>query len=152
MESLEVTCYGGDVTVERFYGYEHTDDSAAYVYEYTGSKPTGTTDPTGSATYAPGDTVGWVRWDTGRTNEKGRKVYLRKYFHGIPIVGSEAAGADTLAGAWTAAAATYGAAVLAGSGDWPGLADPQGNAPTGAVEVATYASIRQLRRRGPRPH
>ena len=104
--------------------------------------------PSGSF-LAPGDAAMWIRWKTARTNTHGKPIYLRKYYHGA-IVTPAGGDGDTIESTQHAALNTLGTALNGVSGDWPGIAGPDGVAP-GARAVSPYVTTRTLRRRGRRP-
>lgn len=109
----------------------------------------------GTATYttgsylAPGDAAMWIRWKTARTNTNGKAIYLRKYFHGV-IVSPAGGDGDSVQSGQYSALLALGASLNGTSGDWPGIAGPDGVAP-GAHTASPYATTRTLRRRGRRP-
>lgn len=150
--TLEKACLLDNVTYARAYGYEDTDNDAAYVKDWVldGSAPVGGIAII-SQTIASGDVAAWVRWKTNYNNSKGKPVYLRKYFHSIAILAGYDDNYDKINAAQGTALATFGTAVNDVSGDWPGLADPHGNAP-GASAASVYLTTRTLKRRGKRPH
>jgi hypothetical protein len=131
------------VKINRIYGYHDTDDDAAYVQLYTSSN-VGTLSA-GVSIPTPGDDAVWVRWDTERTNSRGKRVYLRKYFH--PALTTGPPNQDV---AWTTqrtALETF--ANNATSTGWNGkhLAGPDGLVPGGGVASSTYITTRTLKRR-----
>lgn len=142
------------VKIVRAYGYNTTDPhhAADYVYETAdhGGVLTGDLN-TSIADVAPGDAASWVRWKTGRTNTHGKPIYLRKYFHSAILSGESDDDQDTLDSTYKADLAAFGATVLAASGDWPGLAGPDGVAPPGPIVASTFVTTRTLKRRGKRP-
>jgi hypothetical protein len=140
------------VTLVRAYGYDDTDHDAVYTvadpddpFPLTGAYSTSTKD------VAPGDAAAWIRWKTGRTNTHGKPVYLRKYFHSVVLAGEADDDQDSIESGFGTGLSVIGASLLAGSGDWPGLADKNGDAPAGPVAVSTFVTTRTLKRRGPRP-
>lgn len=136
------------VTVVRGYGYHNTDNDSFNTYELP-TPLAGTLSPS-LGVYSPGDDAGWVRWNTERTNTRGRLVYLRKYFHPIQNDGTAGNVDLTLAG-WRTAVKTF-ADNATGTG-WNGkhLAGPDGNVPGGGTLASTYITTRTLHRRGRRP-
>lgn len=143
---------GYQTKIVRFYCYEDTDDDSVYTYEladWSGTLTGALTKTTGDD-WTPGDTAAWVRWKTARTNTHGKPIYLRKYFHGVFVTPAGDEG-DALATNWKTALETFGAAVNSTSGDWPGIAGPDGVAP-GLVKASSYVTTRTLKRRGVRPH
>lgn len=139
--------------IVRAYGYADTDNDASFVYDIagTGTGVAGTASVLGSGTApAPGDDAAWVRWKTTYNNSKGKPVYLRKYYHGVYHL-TGAGDFDQLDDDLKDAMQTMADALEASSGDWPGIADPHGDAP-GANAVSAYVTTRTLKRRGARPH
>lgn len=93
----------------------------------------------------PGDAAVWVRWSTPDRSSRGKRIYCRKYFHGINANG------DALANSVRTSMVAYGAKMIDGS--LPGgfkLCGPQG-AVASAPVVAPFVSFRQLKRTGKRP-
>lgn len=150
--ALEKTLMVADVTYERAYCYENTDDDSVFTYDIAvaHSGTVGTVSLTTGESVAPGDAAAWVRWKTARTNTHGKPIYLRKYFHGVSLAAAGSSPADTLSAQWADAADTFKDAVNDVSGDWPGIAGPDGVAP-GAAARSTFVTTRTLRRRGKRP-
>ncbi len=139
------------VTIVRAYCYENLDGAHDSVYTYTladwaGNVPCTFAD-TGPMT--PGDAAMWLRFSTGRTTSHGKPIYLRKYYHS-PIT-QDPPEEDKLLATQKTALGTLGAALLASSGDWPGLVDLDGGALPGGYLASTYITTRTLKRRGRRP-
>jgi hypothetical protein len=131
-------------TIIRGYGYHDTDDNAFDTY--TLSSPVTGTRSLSSEVRCPGDAAWWIRWNTERTNSRGRTIYLRKYFH--PAYESTTLGLqDTVPSGLRTAAATF-ATNATGTG-WNGkhLAGPDGNVPGGGNFVSQYNTTRTLHRR-----
>lgn len=147
---LEKNCYDSSVHIVRAYGYDDTDHDAVYTHDYTalGTEIAGTLSTSGSARN-PGDAAVWVRWRTGRTNSKGKAIYLRKYFH---PAWSPAGTPDTVTGSQVSALNALGSGLMSGSltGGFQ-IADPAGNVPAGPATASTYVTTRTLKRRGKRP-
>jgi hypothetical protein len=97
----------------------------------------------------PGDTAFWCRWGTGRVNSQGKPIYLRKYFHGCLTNGPP--NQDELLTGQRTLAQTYAAAVRDSTGDWPGMAQPNGDPTDETYLTSTYLTTRTLKRRGRRP-
>lgn len=139
-------------SIVRAYCYEDTDDDSVFTIDGVseGWPLAGTATYTTGSYLAPGDSAMWVRWKTARTNSNGKPIYLRKYFHGV-IVTPAGGDGDTIQSAQKSALDTFGTAVNDVSGDWPGIAGPDGVAP-GTSKSSSYATTRTLKRRGVRPH
>jgi hypothetical protein len=147
---LEKTVLGTQVTIERAICYEDTDDPSVYSYDL--SAFAGTVDGTYNWGFLggipqEGGTSYMARWNTGRVSSKGRAIYLRKYWH--PAFGTSAA-PDAVEPDLLALVDTFAEDVMAASGDWPGLAGPDGVAPTGWL-AQTYTNYRDLRKGRRRP-
>lgn len=134
------------------YGYDHvptTGTSAVWSVDLTIS-PNVVVPGTyaGSATAMSGDTAGWIRWGLDRMNSRGKRVYLRKYFH---PAAADGAINDNLHSSWKTLAVAFGAAMDAGTLDGTRkITDRLGTATVGHA-VASYATTRTLKRRGKRP-
>ena len=87
------------------------------------------------------------RWDTGRRSSKGKPIYLRKYWH--PAM-NDPGSPDAVASALLSLTSSFASNVMSSSGDWPGLAGPDGVAPTGHLGQA-YTNYRDLRKGRRRP-
>lgn len=68
----------------RAYGYDSDDPNAHHVFSWDwtqpGPPPTGSFSGGGTLQMA-GDQAACVEWMTSRLNSRGKKIYLRKYFH-----------------------------------------------------------------------
>ncbi len=147
---LEKTALNNTVTILRFLCYTNTDNDSVYTYDLAafGGTVLGTYNYSAhSAEIQEGNTAYDIRWNTGRTNSKGKPIYLRKYFHpGI----SQFSTPDAIDSSLKTVCDTFAANVMSSSGDWPGLAGPDGVAPTG-YRTLPYLTTRTLKRRGRRP-
>jgi hypothetical protein len=150
--ALEKTVLPITTDIVRAYCYEDTDDDSVLTIDTgdAGLPVTGTATYTTGSYLAPGDAAAWVRWKTARVNTNGKAIYLRKYYHGV-IVSPAGGDGDTIQSAQASAYVALGTDLNDVSGDWPGIAGPDGVAP-GASSASTYATTRTLRRRGARPH
>jgi hypothetical protein len=100
-------------------------------------------------TLMPGDVAATTRWETGALNSRGRKIYLRKYWHGVQadpaqydqLWATQKAAFQTLAGKLTDGTGFGGDQVLAG---------PHG-VTAGAHVTSQWLTTRTLKRRGRRP-
>lgn len=134
-------------------GYTGETGAAVFTKDYTVSPNTpiaGTYAGT-SGILAPGDAAAWIRWWAGQTNERGKKIYLRKYFHQVALA---AGGGDTIEAAQKTAYGTLGALLVSGLTvtGYGGrtLCDKNGNAAT-SYNVPTYVTTRTLKRRSNSP-
>lgn len=150
---IEKLGMGACNTYLRAYCYEDTDDHAVFTYDYATAhgSVTGSLSPAGGTAFAPGDAAAWVRWKTARTNTNGNPIYLRKYYHGVAVTVGGGVAADDVASATLSALLTLGTDLVGATGDWPGIAGPDGVAP-GASTASTFITTRTLERRGKRPH
>jgi hypothetical protein len=88
-----------------------------------------------------------ARWNTGRITSKSKPIYLRKYWHpGI----SPGDVPDNVATELKTLVQAFAEDVMATSGDWPGLAGPDGEAPVGWLAMP-YVTARQLHKGRRRP-
>lgn len=141
---------GTQVTIESVLCYENTDDDSVYTYDLAafGGVVNGTYGPTESGyRWNEGSTAYMARWGTGRTTSKSKPIYLRKYYHPLCTASTDP---DLVITSLKNAVDDFAEAVMTASGDWPGLAGPDGNAPTGWLAMP-YGTNRDLKRRGRRP-
>lgn len=143
--------YGPGTKVVRAYGYEPGSNHANFVKDYEAAPNTpvaGSFVPGAGNAAAPGDAAATVRWDTGEYNARGKKIYCRKYFHGVHMDGGQNDHVDPLQlTAYTSFAAVVTSGFLPGSAKYCG---PQG-ANLGAHQADQYITTRTLKRRGKRP-
>lgn len=158
----EKQVYPSSVTVVRGYGY--ADNQGHF-----GPRPAGTeVSPSvwtrdlvaAAATVAgtlavtseircPGDAAVWVRWKTSRLN-KGKAIYLRKYFH--PAYAASAGAFDQIANAQRDALLLHAAKMWDGT-----FISGRKITAAGSTDVivganhSPYVTTRTLRRRGKRP-
>lgn len=135
----------------RAYGYEPGSDHANWMHDYdseAGAPPAGSLVFGASDHILPGDAAATVRWETGEWNSRGKKIYCRKYFHGVA---NGTGGADSLSAQQKTAMEGYAAVLI--SGFFPGSAKysgPQG-ANLSSPLVSPWITTRTLKRRGKRP-
>lgn len=149
----EKKVYTNNCRVTRGYGYDKVPvkgDHAVWSVDLRPSSTTvaGTLPITGGAEF-PGDSAAWVRWSLDRLNPYGKRVYLRKYFHG-GMVGA-AATRDTLTAGYVTALQAFGAYMMGGTitGSRK-VCDRLGNEPI-ATACSTFVTTRTLKRRSKRP-
>lgn len=153
VRDLEKPLLLNTVTFVDWYGYNpgsweakptHIDASGVFAPSTLGTLINGAGSP-----IAPGDAALWVRWDTGKFTSRGKRIYLRKYFHGVMLMNPT--NPDTINTNQTTPAAAYGAAMYSGSGliGTARLARDNGDLPV-AHSVSVYATTRTLKRRGKR--
>ena len=129
-----------------YLGYEAGNEYAVSIKNYLED---GTTKPTGTATESginvPGDLAAWVRWTTPDRTSRGKRIYLRKYFHEVKFSN------DAVDPTWRTNALAYGNKMI--SGTLPGgakICGPQGAVASSPV-VSSFITTRTLKRRGKRP-
>lgn len=138
-----------DVKFRGYLGYQAGNEHAVSIKDLLADGETqtaGQNPVTTPASAASGDVAFWVRWATPQRTSRGKRIYLRKYFHGIGH-NLDALQAETLA-----AANTYAAKMTDGS--LPGgfkVCGPQG-ATAGTAFVSPNVTTRTLKRRGKRPN
>lgn len=150
--TIEKPIYTSRTNVVRALCYEDYSPGHDSVYTYHladfGGVVPGTGSAGGGGVLCPGDDAVWAGWNTGEINSKGKPIWLRKYFHDAIADGTDH---DEVFGAQLGALSDYVTAVLASSGDWPGIAGPDGHVPDGGVRWSTNVTTRTLKRRGRRP-
>ena len=146
---LEKTAVSDVNSIVRFLCYANTDDDSVYTYDLTafGGAVPGTNTGGPSSYQSSGDVAYDIRWNTGRRTSTNKPIYLRKYLHGAY---HEAGDRDKLDSTMLANCQTFAGNVETTSGAWPGLAGPDGVAPTGYLTLP-YLTTRTLKRRGRRP-
>jgi hypothetical protein len=151
----EKTLYVADSVVVRAYGYDSDSDTATAVwsYDYLAAAATvpGTCATTGSHV-AAGDQAAWIRWPTGRLNSKGKPIYLRKYYHHVPVTNNTATGSDDVGDPWDTTAAAFGTKMRDGSFADSRVITARGHSDTPASsQHSVWVTTRTLKRRGKRP-
>lgn len=145
----EKTLYPGWHSVVAGYGYDSADDDRVAVWsvDLTVSPNTPVAGTFSSADgVAPGDCAMWVRWGLDRMNTKGKRVYLRKYFHGV----QHQAGGDLVSSAQKTAAVAFGEKLRDGSfASGRLITDALGTALVG-TGASTFVTTRTLKRRSKR--
>jgi hypothetical protein len=147
--ALEKDVLLSSVHIGRAICYEDTDDNSVYSYDLSafGGEVAGTIVAADEGGHVQeGGSSYQARWDTGRRSTKGKPIYLRKYWHPALDDGTP----DVLNSYVVGRVATFAEDVLAASGDWPGLAGPDHNAPVGHLAL-TYVGYRDLRKGRRRP-
>lgn len=134
----------------RAYGYVAGNDNSVAQIDYT-LPPNTVVSGTAALTAGyetPGDVAATVRWYTGALNSRGKKIYCRKYLHGVM---RHATVPDQLNAVNSVALATWAAKLI--DGTLPGTfryCGPQG-AVLSAPAVDPWLTTRTLKRRGKRP-
>lgn len=147
--AAEKTCYSTNISFVKAYGYNAgVNPSVAQIdYEALGAIVVGSGDAGISGVFTPGDIAATIRWNTPNFNPRGKRVYLRKYMHGVKAEGSDA---DKLSTTERPLLATFAAKLI--DGTLPGTfkyCGPQG-AVASVPEVNQYLTTRTLKRRGKR--
>lgn len=146
----EKTVVSSVVQFRALYGYNSVDPTATAIYSYrdiSGSPLVGTYAGV-AADRQSGDAAVWVRWGLDRFNTKGKRVYLRKYFH--PAYASSGS-YDTVAASWVTAGNAFGTKMRDGTFlDGRVVVDKLGTLSVGAL-ASPYITTRTLKRRGKRP-
>jgi hypothetical protein len=148
----EKTCYTSDVTVVAGYGYAGIPGSGDHsIWNVDMTLAPNTPVPgtlTGTGAKMAGDQAGWLRWGLDRFTAKGKRVYLRKYFHG----GYTSSGTyDDMHTGTRNAYLAFGLKLEDGSfAAGRKICDKDGNVPIGHA-ASTYITVRTLKRRGKRP-
>lgn len=130
-----------------YLGYQAGNEHAVSIKNYLED---GTTPVPGTATEwngdtIPGDVAVWVRWTTPDRTSRGKRIYLRKYFHEV------ASTDDVPISAFPPKALIYANKMI--DGTLPGgfkICGPQG-AVASNPKVSPYMTTRTLKRRGKRP-
>lgn len=144
--NAERTFLDGTTKFVGYLGYDAGNPHAVSIKNYNED---GTTKPTGAlsglATKAPGDMAVWVRWTTPERTSRGKRIYLRKYFHEVPYE------EDAVPSSTKALMLTYANKMI--DGTLPGgvrVCGPQG-AVASMPYVSPWVTTRTLKRRGKRP-
>lgn len=149
LAAKEKLLYPSTSHIVRAYGYEVGADVASYVKDYTAASAeiAGTYANT-DGEHQSGDVAATVRWFTGVFNSRGRKVYLRKYFHDVfaDISNHDNVAPNLKTAIQTFASAILGSAAITGMGSYCG---PDGDVPTTGL-ANSYLTTRTLKRRGKR--
>lgn len=134
------------------YGYEAGNELSVFQYDYTalpGEQVIGTFNP-GTAPEMPGDVAATTRWTTPDTTSRGKRIYLRKYWHGVHSNGQLTG--DTLYAAQKTELDEHAAKLI--DGTLPGgfkYCGPQGAVASDPVTNPNLTT-RTLKRRGKRPN
>lgn len=140
-----------EVTFVKAYGYVAGNDNSVAQIDYRIAPNTviaGTFSPTGHQ-FVSGDVAGTTRWLTPDFTSRGKRIYLRKYWHGV--LANQTGSADLMHTAQRTAFNTFAAKLI--DGTLPGsfkYCGPQG-AVASAPATSQYLTTRTLKRRGKRP-
>jgi hypothetical protein len=154
LASHEKTLVLGTVTYLKAYVFNDnapTAHAAFVVPSFTSGPITGTM-TTGTGTYPAGDQAAWIRWLTSRRTSKGRPIYLRKYYHGVPTDEDSPTTVDNVSPSWATAAGAF-ATLLQGGSLGYGKIVGRGHASDviTAHSIAPFIGIRQLKKGRKRP-
>jgi hypothetical protein len=138
------------VAFVKAYGYVAGNNNSVWNVDYT--VPPNTT-VVGTGVFSPcidvpGDIAATIRWYTGASSSRGKRIYCRKYFHGVWGTTSDA---DTLVASQRTALQTFAAKLI--DGTLPGgfkYCGPQGAVLSDPL-VQAFLTTRTLKRRGKRP-
>lgn len=138
------------VSFVKAYGYEAGNDNSVAQIDYSISPLTVTNGAIAiTGQKCSGDVAATARWYTGASSSRGKKIYCRKYFHGVHQ--QVEPDQDKLDSGQKTALETFCAKLI--DGTLPGsfkYCGPQG-AVLSAPEVNQYLTTRTLKRRGRRP-
>lgn len=147
----EKKIFSNMTNIVRAYGYDDTDHPAIFTVDYAALSinNVGTFVPS-SGPPLPGDVAATVRWATTKVNSRGRKVYLRKYYH--DVYENSGGDRDTLNSSQQGLMQAFAGKLSSGSltGATFTLCGPDGT-DAGAAAVNPYLTTRTLKRRGKRP-
>jgi hypothetical protein len=135
----------------RAYGYDKVPVKGDHAIWSVDLRPSSTTVPgtlsSGVGSQMSGDQAVWVRWSLDRFNSYGKRVYLRKYFHGGML---DTGGLDNLLPAYITALNAFGTFMSGGTllGSRK-ICDHLGNLPI-ASAASTFVTTRTLKRRSKR--
>lgn len=152
----EATILANDVGIIRGYGYSSSDEDAHAVWSVdltiAPEVVVGGGITIGTNRRLPGDAAVWIRWKTSRLTEKGKPIYLRKYFHPA-LQAASPSSTDAVLPAWITAANAF--AVKMTDGSFSGARKICGRGHEDDVitgySASPYVTTRTLKRRGKRP-
>lgn len=150
VHASEKNCYTANHVLVKAYGYAAGNEVSVYQGDFTiggGALTPGTLGEDGLTQRMSGDQAYWVRARVG-LSATGKKVYVRKYFHGGTRI---AADVDEVPNNCKANALAHANLMLGGTlpGGMKWVA-PQGATPIEPA-VSRYVTTRTLKRRGKRP-
>lgn len=152
--AAEKLIYDSTVTVVHAAGYTSDTGPNVYYRDYNTSPDTpvaGTYVGTGG-NRTSGDVAWWVRWWCGQYNSRGKKIWLRKYFH--DAYAQTGGTGDSLLGTQKTAGGTFATTLQSGltitGYSSRSLCDKNGHTAT-SHDVVTYLTTRTLKRRSNSP-
>jgi hypothetical protein len=140
-----------EVTFVQAYGYNAGNINSVAQIDYRAAPNVvvaGTFAPVNHV-FMPGDLAATTRWSTPDFTTRGKRIYLRKYWHGVFTANTGSA--DLLLASQRTAFDTYAAKLI--DGTLPGAfryCGPQGAVASSPV-TNQYLTTRTLKRRGKRP-
>jgi hypothetical protein len=152
LANIEKPCYPASVRIVRAYGYDSDaeDAHAVWTKDLVAGSATipGTLTVDGTNANYPGDVAAWVRWGTSRMS-RGKRIYLRKYFHGV--VAAQSNNRDEILTAQRTAYNALGLKLRDGTFLDSRTLTARGHTDTLVGHaVSTYATTRTLKRRAKR--
>lgn len=149
--AAEKAIYDAAVTIVGFVGYNGGSNVANYtrdLHVLPDVVVAGTLGVTHSSSVvsAPGDAAAWIRYDTGRTSSRGKRIFMRNYYHGTLI-----APPDVVQSTQKTAYGTFATALEAGLGSLSLKIADQNGVVTVGHGVTSYITTRTLKRRGNSP-
>lgn len=144
----ELSFLNSGVKYRGYLGYEAGNEFAVSQKDLVAdavAQPAGRMDPGSSWSSPSGDQAGWVRWATPDRTSRGKRIYLRKFFHGVGHTN------DVIPVTVRDQMKVYAGKMT--DGTLPGgfkVCGPQG-AVAGTSLVSPNIGMRQLKRRGKRP-
>jgi hypothetical protein len=147
----EKTVFLSTSSVVAGYGYDSASPDATAVWTVdltvTPNVPVPGT-MSGGGNVASGDQACWVRWGLNRLNSKGKRIYLRKYFHDFMLSTTQR---DQLYAGQITALTAFGTKMRDGSFvDGRKITDHTGADVIGSG-ISPWVTTRTLKRRGKRP-
>jgi hypothetical protein len=148
--AAEKLAHFGNTRFVKAYGYVAGNENSVAQIDYSIAPNvivSGTWAGTGGVEM-PGDVAATTRWYTGASSSRGKKIYCRKYWHGIF---NQTGSFDSLNTAQRGLFDTFAAKMI--DGTLPGsvkYCGPQG-AVLSAPQTNQYLTTRTLKRRGKRP-
>jgi hypothetical protein len=148
--AAEQLCTGTQVNFVRAYGYEAGNENSVAQIDYSVAPLTpipGTYSIT-VGNQSSGDQAATMRWYTGASSSRGKKIYARKYFHCCHVHNTDP---DRIHDVYKTALEVFGNKLI--DGTLPGsfkYCGPQG-AVLQAPQASMYLTTRTLKRRGKRP-
>lgn len=150
--ALERPLFHPGISIVHYLGYADGSPHHAAVWSAPDSV---VGDYTPAGNIGPGDAASTVRWSTEDLTSKGKRIYMRKYFHGVDLAGGVTA-EDSLMSEYVTALSAYAAAISASAAtalsNGFAMADVHGDPVLhDQWAVLPVVTTRTLKRRGKRP-